>query len=181
MPVCPVCEHPQERGDSCDLCGKHLTGPGVVVEPTPPIDGLEPTRLEAAPGSDPAPLPDLEPTLLAAATVAMGDEAAGWIERTAAEPVPAMRIEAVADVERAPEPVRSPPPDWFAAPTCRYCRRQGAPGDVSCTACGMKLATYQPSAPEPARREPRRCSRCGTIAADERCPGCGARLATEEA
>ena len=51
MIVCPVCEHAQEAGAECALCGKRLVpddGPGdaVALEPLPP-GLLEPTILAA--------------------------------------------------------------------------------------------------------------------------------------
>jgi hypothetical protein len=179
MAVCPVCEHAQERGDTCEVCGKHLQGAGVVADPTPRLEGLEPTRLDAATEVDAGPIPDLEPTVLAPVPALGIEDAAGWMERTAMDPVAAVAVEAI-EVDRTPEADRLPPTDWFAAPICRYCRAQSALGDVFCAGCGMKLAIYHPSAPEPARRAARRCSRCGELGSDERCPGCGARLAPEE-
>lgn len=61
--ICPVCDHVQERGARCDVCGRNLASEGAVEEPVEAIDGLEPTRLPDAPlPSGGEPVPGLEPT-----------------------------------------------------------------------------------------------------------------------
>jgi methionyl-tRNA synthetase len=60
MVICPVCEHPQERGAQCDVCGWNLVGEDHVDPVIQRIEGLEPTRLEAADAPAGPPIPGLE-------------------------------------------------------------------------------------------------------------------------
>jgi hypothetical protein len=73
--VCPLCEHVQEQGNSCDQCGIRLLREPAVPVAVVAFDGLEPTQLPQA--AEPArgapasaasePFIDLEPTQLVAA------------------------------------------------------------------------------------------------------------------
>ncbi|OFX19686.1 MAG: hypothetical protein A2V77_07520 [Anaeromyxobacter sp. RBG_16_69_14] len=64
MMVCPVCEHEQERGVECFVCGKSLLAVAAPADPTPQLDGLEATHAEALPAPAPERFADLEPTAL---------------------------------------------------------------------------------------------------------------------
>jgi hypothetical protein len=76
MMVCPVCEHEQERGVECFVCGKSLLAVAARADPTPQLDGLEATRAEALPAPAPERFADLEPTALEAPEPgALGDPA----------------------------------------------------------------------------------------------------------
>lgn len=156
MAICPVCEHAQDGGDECALCGRPLPAAQVPDEPVVRLADLEPTRLATAATPEAEVVAGLEPTAreaLAAAPV----EPAPWIERTSAPS------------ERAPF-------DLLALATCRYCRTPAPPGDVFCARCGLKLETHGRERPVPAARV-RRCRFCGASGAGDLCPSCGARLA----
>ena len=58
--VCPLCEHEQAGGDSCDRCGRPwapLSAPPVADER---CEGLELNQMPAPPGAPIIPLPQLE-------------------------------------------------------------------------------------------------------------------------
>lgn len=180
MIVCPLCEHPQERGAECEVCGRALAAPSVADPPVAPVDGLEPTLHAATPAAAvlPGPFLDLEPTLQAPVDV----DAAFTVEvePTRAPPVD-VDGEAVPDLERtaAAIPDDGPTPLPLAA-VCRYCRTPALPGERICGRCGMRLPfvpVAAPAAPDVAAGEERRCTDCGALAPGDRCPACGARVA----
>ncbi len=180
MMVCPVCEHEQERGVECSVCGKSLLAVTAPADPTPQLDGLEATRAEALPAPEPEQFADLEPTALSAPEPGAPGDPAPWIERTARDPVLAATIEDL-EVERtvaAPDAV--PGRDLLEPPTCRYCRAPATPGEVFCARCGLKLAIYRSPGPEERRGAAQRCRFCGASGARDACPSCGARLPAEE-
>lgn len=150
--ICPVCEHPQEAGAECDVCGARLG-------PVPPI-AVVPTTV-----------PDLEPTVLAD-TAPTPAEGAPWIERTATDPVSAP-VEAL-EVERATADPGSRQRTPVAALACRYCRTPAGPGQQFCERCGMRLMSYRP-AEASSDADPVICRGCGTVVHGALCPGCGAR------
>lgn len=167
MTVCPVCEHVQDRGDTCDVCGWRLPGPGAIAEPVPPVEGLEPTALDATSSVEDDRVEGLEPTRFDAVVAA--EETAAWVERTALEAVGAVATEAVELEHHAstPEPRFVP-----GRPACRYCATAIPPGTTFCPRCGMRWAALRAAAEAPARR----CAGCGAaVGPDSRaCPVCGA-------
>jgi len=157
MAVCPVCEHQQDQGDECEVCGRRLAERGV-------------------PGVTVAPMADLEPTAASASAALAPEEAPPWLEPTALPASPGAVVEAL-EVERAPssgpEEPRPPPP----SAVCRYCRTSAAPGEVFCASCGMRLDRCRPEAEAPARR----CRACGArVAEGTTCRVCGARIPSDE-
>jgi hypothetical protein len=74
--VCPLCEHVQESGHECDVCGRR---PAEVPEDgapaASPLEEIEPTRAPHADADAPL-LTDLEPHGLATAVPEAGREAA---------------------------------------------------------------------------------------------------------
>jgi hypothetical protein len=143
MVVCPLCEHPQEWGEACPVCGRPLHVSGYTAPVLPRLDGLEPTRLEAPPEVEAERLQGLEPTLFEASPAEPGPAAGpDWIEQTVGERVGEVAVEAleVERVEREARPGRDP----FALVVCRYCARAAAPAEVFCEGCGMKLAVSRP-------------------------------------
>ncbi|HEU4384556.1 MAG TPA: hypothetical protein VFR85_13800 [Anaeromyxobacteraceae bacterium] len=174
MVVCPVCEHQQAAGDECQVCGKKLSGPGVVplpaealpgleltalggveAPPAPPIPGLEPTHHQPAAGGAAATL-DLEPTL--APPVEVQPQALPDLEPTEAEPIP------------GDGPTARP-----ATLVCRYCRTENPPTEASCVRCGMRLPIWDGPAVPLGEGAPAlvRCPACGTLNAGDLCTGCG--------
>ncbi len=155
MPICPLCEHAQERGPACESCGRAFDGANLTAPP-PPIEriaDLEPTAFRSS-----APLPEASPD---------------WLERTSISSSPGAEVHEALEVERTSAPPRerrAPAP-----PSCRYCRAPAAPGDAFCETCGMSLERFRPRAPEPGA-EPPRCPSCGAVVTAAACPLCGARL-----
>lgn len=175
MVVCPVCENQQAAGDECQVCGRKLSGPGVVPLPVEPVPGLEVTSFGAAEVPAGPPLPELEPTRHRPAA---GEVAAALdLEPTRAAPV-AVRAEAVPDLEPTRgEPIPGDGPTARPATlTCRYCRTENPPGEATCGRCGMRLPVWDgPRAAEgTGAAAPARCPACGTLNAGEICSGCGA-------
>jgi hypothetical protein len=150
MAICPLCENEQASGAICAVCGRALATEPGAARPSPPIEGLEPTRFDAVQAVESVRIEGLEPTALEPLPAFDGGGAtAGWIDRTAHEPARADVVERL-EVERTyvAADVRVPP-DPFAPIVCRYCRGPAAPGDAFCAGCGMKLEIYRPSAPPP--------------------------------
>jgi RNA polymerase subunit RPABC4/transcription elongation factor Spt4 len=137
MPVCPLCDHSQESGPECAVCGMALTGgPAGEGMAATPLEGLEPTGAAPVDGASAVLLGDLEPTAL------------------------------------APPWSREPP----SGARCPYCTRIGAPGEVFCPTCGVKLPLARPpQAPSELPDLERRCRNCGFLVAGEVCPACGSR------
>lgn len=173
MVVCPVCEHQQTAGDECQVCGKKLSGPGVVPLPVETLPGLEVTDLGRAEAPPAPPIPELEPTRHPPAA---GDPAPALaLEPTRAPPVQ-VQAEAVPDLE--PTEAESIPGDGPTARpatlVCRYCRTENPPTEASCGRCGMRLPVWDgPAAPPGTEPAPARCPACGTLNAGDLCTGCG--------
>jgi hypothetical protein len=185
MVTCPMCEHVQESGDECSLCGRRLLEVRAPDELVPRMDGLDPTRLEmaVAPGMDA--MEDLEPTMIdVPAAAAATEELPTWIERTAREPASAVAVEPLAIEHTASTREDASPRDLLALPICRYCRTPASPGEAFCARCGLKLAVYaggtgSTGAAVNSHVDVRRCRFCGAAAAGHACPECGARFAVE--
>ena len=61
--ICPVCDHVQESGARCEVCGRDLASEGAIEDPVEVLEGLEPTHLPAVPLQPGAEgVPGLEPT-----------------------------------------------------------------------------------------------------------------------
>jgi hypothetical protein len=175
MIVCPVCEHHQEAGSECEVCGRHLVAGRGTDAPVVPLEGLEQTAFAAIPtpaaGLDAA-LADLEATRFEAADVLLV-EVVPDVEPTRAEAVE-VEVEATPDLERTlAEPLDDGASPILASAVCRYCRTEAPPGEAYCGRCGMHLSTYQPPASSPSV-PPAICS-CGAPVTRSRCPACGAR------
>lgn len=176
MATCPVCEHVQDRGDECEVCGRRLTGPGATPLPVAPLEGLEPTLAEAvtAPAER---LDGLEPTLHAPGEDAPPEDAAAWIEGTRTGAVGAVALEPVPDLEPTlAAPVRDGLPAPDAPPTCRYCRTPAARGDRFCGRCGMRLPRLDAVKLAAEIRGELVCPDCGSFGAGPRCRRCGAPM-----
>jgi hypothetical protein len=183
MIVCPVCEHPQEQGFECDVCGKRLV-PGVSPADLaiPVVEGLEPT-LQSPVDAREERVPDLEPTLRDAGDAMFADDPTPDLEATSAAPVDVV-ADLAPDIERTdagiPDDAPTPMPEFV---TCRYCRTPAQPGERLCARCGVRL----PVLPQRldagggvgAGTEPplRICSCGASVRWDAAlCPTCGARL-----
>lgn len=181
MVICPVCEHQQEFGFECDVCGKDLGGLNALGPPpvqAERIEGLEVTIPEKVGEVPVERVGELEGTHHGKVEVA--PDVTPDLDLGRAPDVGAVQVERVADltVDRAPDDgVRTALPT--GAITCRYCRHVQATGNV-CERCGMKLPRVAAAAAAPAptarKGEPIkvRCKACGAPAtAGERCTDCG--------
>ena len=178
--ICPVCEHQQEFGFECEVCGKDLGGlDGLGPPPVAPerVEGFEVTLQPAVDEVPVGPLSDLENTRMEAAEVSVSPM--NDMETTAAAKmeVSVERMEDMTD-DRAPDDgVRTEVPR--GAVTCRYCRNVQALGGV-CERCGMAI----PRVPVPVAAATKkvlavtvRCKACGAPGlAGTRCKECGKEL-----
>jgi hypothetical protein len=181
MTACPVCEHSQAAGDTCEVCGWRLAGaPAAAAEAAAtPMADLESTRLAPTPDAPVALLGELEPTRVAAAeTPVATEDGSAWVEQTAFGRVEAVTVEAI-EVERVEAAAKEAAVDLFAQPTCRYCRTAALPGDAFCGKCGMKIAAAGAPRPEP-EAGPRRCPVCGAKATGALCLHCSTRVPQAE-
>lgn len=182
MIVCPVCEHQQDFGVECDVCGKNLgglddLGPPPVQEQR--LDGLEVTMHQPSGEVPVERVGELEVTAHAPVQVAVEVTPDLELNRQAdAGPVAVQRM-AEMQVDRVPDDgQRTVLPSGPI--TCRYCRNVQAAGSI-CERCGMKLPTVivvptvvagkLARGVEPVKT---RCRSCGAPAtAGERCGDCG--------
>ncbi len=181
MILCPLCEHPQEAGDTCDNCGKQLSAPRPTAVATAPLAELEQTELPAAraPVAVSA-LAELEQTR--AGRVEVPVQALPEVERTGAAPVQAPPVQPLPELDlgrAADDGVRTAAPT--GAITCRYCRNVQAAG-LLCERCGMALPKAKAPAAAARGAAPvragdtvwTRCRKCGATArGGERCGDCG--------
>jgi hypothetical protein len=175
MIVCPVCEHAQDRGAECEVCGKRLAPPSGADPSEPRVEGLEPTVRPPVDAAASA-LPELEPTRHAAVAAAAGDDRVPDLEATSAAPVDVDAAPAP-DVERTAAEIPGDAPTALPAlAVCRYCRTPAAPDERICARCGMRLPVLARGPAPEAADEGWRCS-CGTAARGSLCPTCGARRA----
>jgi hypothetical protein len=178
MIVCPVCEHPQDSGAECELCGKRFAPGSLPVAAVPPLEGLETTHhapVELPWGSDSEPIPELEPT--SSAPVDAPEERTPDVEPTAAAPVD-VDSALIPDIERQSAEIPGDAPTALPlAPLCRYCRTPSIPGERTCSRCGMRLEVVDPElVSSSSAAGVRQCPNCGTIATRSPCPACGNRI-----
>jgi hypothetical protein len=177
MIVCPLCEHPQAQGTTCEQCGQQWGTPASAVPAAPPIPELESTAWS----TEPVPvgverMPELELTAFRP-TGAASSESVPDLERTRAEPVQAAPAEPVPHMEtgRAEDDgVRTAAPGDSL--TCRYCRTVQR-AQALCERCGMRLPRVSVAkGPVQAASEGvwTRCRKCGARArAGGPCSSCG--------
>jgi hypothetical protein len=179
MVVCPVCEHQQQVGLECEVCGKDLSAlsglsglqpPPVVVQRLAELEATIPDRV-----GDVAIESVAELQANAFARVDVAAELTPGLELSRQPPVGDVPVERMVDIaeDRAVDDgVRT------AAPTgqvvCRYCKNVQQAGS-QCERCGMKLPTaLQSLAPEVPASEWVRCRACGAPGPiGERCRECG--------
>jgi hypothetical protein len=183
MPSCPVCEHTQAAGDSCEVCGHQLTEPGTSSSvPAGTLEGLEVTHWEEPFPEDPAPLDVLEQTALASVGVVALEPVAD-LEATRA-PAVEVPLEPMMDIDLGRAPLDAPTPVPTGPMTCRYCKNTQASG-AFCDRCGMRSPRLTPalrsSGAKAAPKEMGRCRRCSEkVLPGTRCGGCGMLAAESE-
>jgi hypothetical protein len=194
MIVCPVCEHQQAQGFTCDVCGKDLgaaLGGSDVLTPLEPeiarmpeletyiqttvdvqvqrMPDLE-TYMQTTVDVQVQPIPDLETYKLDVGEVPVQR----MIELDAAEPeapMPRVKCSFCGSLKEQYAVC-----DKCGTVQCRYCGNAQSKGSI-CEKCGMRLpgANVAPAIVGPPP-EPVQCKHCGTLGiAGERCKGpeCG--------
>jgi len=186
MSVCPVCEHRQDFGFECEVCGKDLgdlggLGPPPVAQQT--VEGLEVTVPERIGEVAVERVGELEVTSFQAAQGPVQTEAVPELDLGRAVNIGPVAVERVPDLaqDRAPDDgVRTALPS--GAVTCRYCRNVQAAG-LFCDTCGMRLPKVVAPPPTTQAAGPKvtysrgdvRCKACGAPAMPgQRCSECGA-------
>ncbi len=180
--ICPVCEHNQDFGVECEVCGKELGGIGDLGPPPitlETLEGLEAT-LQAPQGDVPVEkMGELEVTRFAAVNVTA--EVTPDVEYTGRAPVGDVPIEQVADMSEDRVPDDGQRTAFATGPvTCRYCRNVQATGSL-CERCGMKLPVVNVAPVDAVQgkmlsafESKVRCKSCGAPAqAGGRCGDCG--------
>jgi hypothetical protein len=178
MISCPVCEHQQQAGSECEVCGRHLVEGRGTDAPVAPLEGLELTTLDpvGAAALPSAPVEGLEVTAFERAEEPLLAELVPDLEQTRAEPVE-VPPDPTPDVERVLAGLPDDGPTLLPLVLiCRYCRTEAGPGEKVCGRCGMRLPVFASAAPAAASGSPRLCS-CGTPVTRSLCPACGARNA----
>lgn len=187
MTVCPVCEHAQQFGLECEVCGKDLSAlSGLGALPPPPIAIERVLELEVT-------VPDRvgdvalenfsELEQNAFARVEATPDRTPDLETSRLAPVGDVAVERVTDLAEdraADDGVRTAAPQGQV--TCRYCKNVQASGSL-CERCGMKLPTaLKGLAPEVPVSEWVRCRACGAPGpVKERCRECGRVIEAPEA
>jgi hypothetical protein len=185
MTVCPVCEHQQEIGFECEVCGKDLSSlSGLGGLGPPPIAVQRIAELEIT-------VPDRVGDVGAARVAELEANAYAKVE-VAAELTPGLETSQLAKVGEVPvERVADLADDRVrddgvrtAAPTgqviCRYCKNVQATGTV-CDRCGMKLPTALRTEAAAPKLQTERCRACGAPGIiGERCKECGRVIAPQE-
>lgn len=184
MIVCPLCEHRQERGYFCDVCGRDLSQGRSDARAVAVLPGLEVTALG---GGEAAvqPLPGLErhrvdDDLRATRPPSTSTNATAF-QPPAGEPQTLDALvarlfeeEAASRTDRGTASAARPE----ERQPCRSCGHVQQGAGPMCERCGVRLAI--PLAAEDAA-DPgtsRRCSECGVRVRPtyERCPSCGTRM-----
>jgi len=178
MTLCPVCEHQQQAGLECEVCGKDLSalaGLGGLAPPPVEIErvaGLEATVPERVGDVAVERFAELEVNTFAKVQVA--PEVTPGVEPSRMAPVGDVPVERVTELaeDRAPDDgVRTAAPSGQV--TCRYCKNVQATGTV-CDRCGMKLPRALAIESAAAQPDWVRCRACGAPGpVGERCKECG--------
>ncbi len=181
MVTCPVCDHQQDFGVECDVCGKNLgglddLGPPPIREER--VEGLEVTLHEPSGEVAVERIGELEVTRHAPVEVAA--DRTPDVEPSSLPDAGPVNVERLAEmqVDRVPDDgQRTVLPSGPI--TCRYCRHVQAAGSL-CDRCGMKLPTVivVPGVVTGTLLKVEvvkvRCRSCGAPAtAGERCGDCG--------
>ena len=178
MTICPVCEHRQELGLECEVCGRDLSGlaglaglapPPVAVERVAELEATIPDRV-----GDVAVDRFAELELNSFAKVQVGTDLTPDLETSRLAPVGEVHVERVPDLAEdraADDGVRTAAPSGQV--TCRYCKNVQALGTV-CERCGMKLPQALKIESAAPKVELVRCRACGAPGpVGERCKECG--------
>ncbi len=181
MVLCPLCEHAQAVGATCDGCGKSLVEQGAPTEAVAPLEGLESTRFDPIDATLPAEAPMAQlaghraPAVEIAASASLDVEATRFAWVRAFGPTPMLELERTRfEDESARTPVSS-------VVACRYCGNRQTEGAL-CDRCGMQLPHFARHLGSAASSEADiRCQICGVKGAlSQRCRSCGAVILAAE-
>ena len=185
MTVCPVCEHQQQVGFECEVCGKDLSAlAGLTGMPPPPVRVERVAELEVT-------VPDRvgdvavdrfsELEQNAFGKVEIAPELTPDLELNRAAPVGEVAVERVPDMadDRARDDgVRTAAPAGQVV--CRYCKNVQQSVTL-CERCGMKLPTALQTDGAAKTAEWVRCKACGAPGpVGERCKESGRVVAAPE-
>ena len=172
-----MCEHQQEFGFECEVCGKDLSDMiGLIGPPPVAIERLEAMEVTVADRVGDVPLDqvaDLQMNALPAAPDAPVATTPD-LELSSQAPVGEVQVERIGDFtnDRAVDDgLRTKAP--AGALTCRYCRNVQATGTI-CERCGMHLPTAMQITAKGPPEEWTRCKACGAPGViGQRCKECG--------
>jgi hypothetical protein len=177
--ICSLCEHAQEFGIECEVCGKTMGGlDGLGPPPAMAqlLDGLEPTLVDRVGAVSIEAVGDLEVTAYAPVTAV--SETVPDVEPTRTAAVGEVSVERVElSVDRVPDDGQRTQLAT-GAQTCRYCRHVQSEGAL-CDRCGMKFPPVRLEAGVVGTIKTReslktRCRKCGAPAVGgQRCGDCG--------
>jgi hypothetical protein len=181
MIVCPMCEHPQAQGDTCDECGRSFgTAREAAPAPVVPVPDIERTGLVEGPVEIAAtPMVELDPTAFRHVR-SVSRDAVPDLEPTRTDSVDVIP-DLMPDLEtgRAEEDLTRTPASPNGLLTCRYCRHT-QPSGALCDKCGMRLPRAIPPAGAVTAKGRKieevwtRCRKCGGRArAGLPCTSCG--------
>ncbi|MHB8418645.1 MAG: hypothetical protein ACYDCL_11245 [Myxococcales bacterium] len=145
MEPCPVCETPHPPGAlECVTCGRVFAAAAAAIAAAR-LPELEPTALvTAAVAVPPELVPGLEVTSLGdAAAVPLAPQVVPGLETTMLPaPASAVAVESLPDLERTvQDPVGGPSPRVVI---CRGCGATGQAQGLYCDRCGMRLSRPPP-------------------------------------
>lgn len=174
MIVCPVCEHPQVQGDTCDVCGKRLVSAPPTSQEYPTLPELEQTAAAAVGNVAVALMPDLE--VHHAPEVNVVDERMVELDPTTVQGVDAaasVPVQPTADVERTHFADDGQRTLLGMTVTCRYCGLNQPRTNRLCDKCANALPVLvAAAAAAPLRAQ--RCPSCGSSAeVGKACAACG--------
>jgi hypothetical protein len=187
MVVCPVCEHQQDIGLECEVCGRDLGALSGLSGLAPPpvatqrLAELEITIPDRVGEVGVERVADLQMNAFAKVEVAL--EMTPDLEASRQAPVgevPVERIAELAEDRAADDGVRTAAPSGQVV--CRYCKNVQQAG-TQCERCGMKLPiALKLLAKEIPVSEWVRCRSCGAPGpVGERCRECGKVVEEPEA
>lgn len=181
MTVCPVCEHPQAQGDTCDNCGKQLVAMRAVAAPVSALPELEVTTHSSAGNVVSERVEGLEVTQVGAVGNVPVERLPDWERTDIAARDLRVQPEKIADLDLGREESLGERTQLPSAIACRYCGNQQDEG-LLCNKCGMRLPKVRTEAAAGAAKGNSifvdtvwtRCTRCGARArGGQPCGDCG--------
>jgi len=185
MIVCPLCEHQQQQGTVCEVCGKELIAPQMVGVVTETLAELESTSIAGASAAVSVErMAELDDHHAAAVTPA--PEVLPELERTRVlDGGQALPAEPLAEMEPTRFAGDGQRTQLSATRACRYCGNVQQ-GGILCDRCGLRLPgaeayTRATTANRGSESEPMPCPACSVKGLPgQRCRACGAFIRVPE-